>query len=103
MNQKAMRIFKNLEELFENGLKYYIHILNTEQRDRLNKATPINIYITIRCIQSLFEINDKYVDPYLEKIKKVTSIFVDLFKRKSVYNNSKSSNIGKLIFYIKIF
>ena len=90
-----MKIFKSLEELFENGLKYYIHILNTDQRDKLNRASPINIYITIRCIQSLFEINDKYVDSYLDKIKKVTSIFVDLFKRKNVYNNSKSNNIGK--------
>lgn len=67
-------------------------ILNNEHRDRLNRSSPINIYITIRCIQSLFEINDKYVDLYLEKIRKVTSIFVDLFKRKNVYNNSK--NIG---------
>lgn len=90
-----MKIFKSLEELFENGLKYYIHILNTDQRDKLNRASPINIYITIRCIQSLFEINDKYVDSYLDKIKRVTSIFVDLFKRKNVYNNSKSNNIGK--------
>lgn len=91
---KAVRIFKSLEELFENGLKYYIHILNNDKRDQLNKASPINIYITIRCIQSLFEINDKDVDPYLDKIRKVTSIFVDLFKRKNVYNNSKSNNIG---------
>ena len=84
---------KSLEELFDNGLKYYIYILN-EHRDKMNKASPINIYITIRCIQSLFEIKEEYVNPYLEKIKKVTCIFVDLFKRRSIYN-TKSNNIGK--------
>ncbi len=90
---KANKIFKSLEELFDNGLKYYIFILN-ENRDKMNRASPINIYITIRCIQSLFQIKEDYVNPYLDKIKKVTNIFVDLFKRRSIYN-TKSNNIGK--------
>ena len=42
----------------------------------------MNIYITIKTLHLLFEIDQKKILPYLNSIKEVTHIFVDLFIKK---------------------
>lgn len=42
----------------------------------------MNIYITIKTLHLLFEIDQNKILPYLNSIKEVTHIFVDLFVKK---------------------
>ena len=60
-------------------------------RERVYRNNQMNIYLTIKCLHLLFEIDDTYLKTFLSNIKDVASIFVDIFNRRDVSCNQKGA------------
>ncbi len=81
-HEKSLYFLKQLEDLLEIGLHSYIQALRYQEKS--NKNIQINIYITIKILHLLFEYDDSFMNHYLNNIKEVTSIFVDIFIYKKI-------------------